>query len=102
MAIEFLMDIGFIFKTNGKEKRIVGGPDPKYSIEDLSWLDFTNKNIVIKVNNSDFLFKVKKIDIFPAISDKFNIGLTLFDDLQFDFLNIGDKVYKITETENVE
>lgn len=102
MTTEFLMEIGFLFRTGEKGKRIVGGADSKYSVEDLSWLNFTNKNIMIKTKNSELLFKVKTIDIFPAISGNLNIGLTLYDDEQFHFLNIGDKVYKIVEEENME
>lgn len=102
MTTEFLMEIGFLFKTGEKGKRIVGGADSKYSVEDFSWLDFTNKNIIIKTKNSELLFKVKKIDIFPAISGNLNIGLTLYDDEQFNLVSIGDKVYKIMEENNIE
>lgn len=102
MTTEFLMEIGCLFKTGEKGKRIVGGVDSKYSVEDFSWLDFTNKNIMIKTKSNDLLFKVKKIDIFPAISGNLNIGLTLDDDEQFNCINIGDKIYKIAEEDNIE
>lgn len=98
MTTEFLMEIGFLFKTG--EKRIAGGIDSKYSVQDLNWIDFINKNIIIKTKNNDLLFKVKKVDLFPAISSRLNIGLTLYDYQQFDFLNVGDKVYKIAEEDS--
>lgn len=96
------MEIGYLFRTGEKGKRIVGGADPKYPVEDLSWLDFTDKDIMIRTKSNDLLFKVKKIDIFPAISGKLNIGLTLYDDEQFNFLNIGDKVYKVVMVDSIE
>lgn len=95
MTTEYLMNIGFIFKDVEKGRRIVGGADLKYSTTDLSWLDFINENILVKTKSGDFIFKVKKIDVFSSISGALNIGLTLYDDLQFDFLSVGDVVYKI-------
>jgi hypothetical protein len=42
------MKVGYIFNDERKEKRIVGGADIKQSDKDLSWLDFTEKEILIK------------------------------------------------------
>ena len=97
MITEFLMEIGFIFRDGEKGKRIVGGIDSKYSCEDLSWLEIIDKKIMIKSQKGEFLLKVKKIDIFPSIAGALNVGLTVYDDAQFDFINIGDKVYKIMD-----
>ena len=52
-----------------------------------------NKNIKIKTKNGDFIFEVKSVDIFSSISGFLNIGLTLYDSIEFDFVNIRDKVY---------
>ncbi len=90
------MEVGVIFKDDGKDKRIAGGANSKYPIEDLSWLNFINKDVMIKTKRGDFVFTVKKIDIFISISGSLNIGLTLYDNINFNHLNIGDKVYKIT------
>ena len=102
MKIKFLMEIGFMFKNDEKDKRVVGGADSKYSTKDLSWLDFIDKTIMIKTKKGDLLFKVKKVDVFPSISGSLNIGLTLYDNKQFNFLNVGDKVYKIADIDNIE
>lgn len=91
---EFLMEIGFIFKDGEKGKRIVGGADTKYSCENLDWLNFKGKNVMIRTKKGFIYLKVKKIDIFPSIAGALNIGLTLYDNEKFDLLNIGDKVYK--------
>ncbi len=96
MTTEFLMKVDIIFKDDKKDKRIVGGANSKYPIEDLSWLNFIDKDVMIKTKSGDFLFTVKKIDIFTSISGLLNIGLTLYDNTNFNHLNIGDKVYKIT------
>lgn len=42
------MEIGFIFKDGEKGKRIVGGADSKYSCENLDWLNFSQKNVMIR------------------------------------------------------
>lgn len=97
METEFLMEIAYIFKNGEKGKRIVGGADSKYPTKDLSWINFTNKNVMIMIKEEAFLFKVKKVDVFPSISGALNIGLTLYEDTNFDSINIGDKVYKIQE-----
>ena len=97
MVPEFLMEIGFIFRDGEKGKRIVGGIDPKYSCEDLSWLDFIDKKIMIKTQKGELILKVKKIDVFPSIAGALNIGLTVYEDAHFDFINIGDRVYKIID-----
>lgn len=91
---EFLMEIGFIFKNGEKGKRIVGGADFKYSCENLDWLNFTGKDVMIDTKKGFTYFKVKKIDIFPSIAGALNIGLTLYDNEEFVLLGIGDKVYK--------
>lgn len=49
------------------------------------------------IKEEEFIFKVKKVDVFPSISGALNIGLTLYEDTNFDSINIGDKVYKIQE-----
>ena len=91
---EFLMEIGFVFKDGEKGKRIVGGVNSKYSCENLEWLNFKEKNVMIKTKKGYIHLKVKRIDIFPSITGALNLGLTLYDDEKFDLLNIGDKVYK--------
>lgn len=90
-----IMTVSYIFKDGEKGKRIVGGAESHYSTKDLSWLDFTDKKVVIETVKGDLFFKVKKIDVFPSISGAINIGLTLDDDIEFHNINIGDKVFKI-------
>lgn len=102
MITEFIMEIGYIFKDGDKGKKIIGGADQKYPMNDLSWLNFIHKTILIRTKKGDFLFKVKNIDIFPSISDALNIGLTLHDDLAFDLIDVGDKVYKISDIDHIE
>lgn len=97
METEFLMEIAYILKNGEKGKRIVGGADSKYPTQDLSWLNFRNRNVMIMIKEEGFLFKVKKVDVFPSISGALNIGLTLYEDTNFDSINIGDKVYTIQE-----
>lgn len=92
MAVKFLMEIGFIFKNDTKYKRIVGGTNLSYT-DNLSCLNIVNKNIKIKTKNGDFIFEVKSVDIFSSISGFLNVGLTLYDSIEFDFVNIRDKVY---------
>lgn len=95
MITELIMTVGYIFKDGEKGKRIVGGAEPNYSTNDLSWLDFNGGEILIRTSKEDMFFKVKKIDVFPSISGAVNIGLTLDADTQFDAISVGDKVYKI-------
>lgn len=45
----------------------------------------------------DFIFKVKNIDLFSSIFGFLNIGLTLYDSKEFNFLSIGDEVYIISK-----
>lgn len=96
MITELIMRVGFIFKDGDKGRRIVGGAEPHYSTDDLSWLNFNGKEIMIRTLKDDIFFKVKKVDVFPSISGAINIGLTLDDDTQFDSINVGDKVFKIS------
>lgn len=95
MKTELIMKVGFIFKDSGKGKRIVGGAESHYSTNDLNWLDFNGKEIMIQTPKDEFFLKVKKIDVFSSISGALNIGLTLDDDMHFDAISIGDKVFKI-------
>ena len=99
MLAELIMKVDLIFNDE-KGKRIVGGAEPNYSTDDLGWLDFNDKEIMIQTAKGDMFFKVKKIDVFPSISGAINIGLTLDDDAQFDVINIGDKVFKISNIGN--
>ena len=96
MTTELIMTVGYIFKDGDKGKRIVGGAEPYYSTDDLSWLNINGKEIMIRTSKGDIFLKVKKVDVFPSISGAINIGLTLDDDTQFDSINIGDKVFKIS------
>lgn len=95
MTTELLMTVGLIFKDSGKTKRIVGGAESHYSINDLSWLNFNGEKVMIRTSTSDLYFQVRKIDVFSSISGAINIGLTLDTDTQFDAVHIGDKVFKI-------
>lgn len=95
MITELIMTIDFIFKDSEKGKRIVGGAEPHYSTNDLSWLDFNGKEVMIQTSKDKFFLKVKKIDVFPSISGALNIGLTLDDEVQFENISIGDKVFKV-------
>ena len=99
MLKELIMKVDLIFNDE-KGKRIAGGAEPNYSTDDLGWLDFNDKEIMIQTAKGDMFFKVKKIDVFPSISGAINIGLTLDDDAQFDVINIGDKVFKISNIGN--
>lgn len=89
------MTVGFVF--NDGEKRIVGGAESRYPTDDLAWLDFIGKEIMIQTANGGMFFIVKKIDIFPSISGAINIGLTLDADTWFDAIQEGDKVFKIID-----
>ena len=93
IAMELLMTVDYIFKDG--EKRIVGGAEPHYPTDDLSWLDFNGKEVMIQTMNGNLLFRVQKIDVFSSISGAINIGLTLDDISQIDRIRIGDKVFKI-------
>lgn len=99
MITELIMKVDLIF-NNEKGKRIAGGAEPNYSTDDLRWLDFNNKEIMIQTSKGDVFFKVKKIDVFPSISGEMNIGLTLDDSIQFDAINIGAKVFKVSNIGN--
>lgn len=89
------MTVGFVFKDG--QKRIVGGAESRYPADDLAWLDFMGKEIMIQAAKGGLIFKVKRIDIFPSISGDINIGLTLDADTQFDSIKVGDKVFKIID-----
>lgn len=95
MKTELIMTIGFIFKDGKKGKRIVGGAESNYSTNDLSWLNFNGEKILIRTSKEDIFFKVRNIDVFPSILGAINIGLTLVDDIKFDAISVGDKVFKI-------
>lgn len=97
MKTEFLMKIGFIFKNDEKQKRIVGGTSLKYSNESFHLLNIINKNIVVKTKNENLIFQVKNVDVFSSISGSLNVGLTLYDSKEFNFLSIGDEVYIISK-----
>lgn len=97
MITKLLMIVDFIFKNGEKEKRIVGVAESHYPVNNLSWLNFNGKEIMIQTSKDDLFFKVKKIDVFSSISGAINIGLTLDADTQFDAVNIGDKVFKISD-----
>ena len=97
MITELLMTVDFIFESEEKGKRIVGGADPHYPTDDYGWLNFIGKEILIQSSKGDLFIKVKKIDVFPSISGKVNIGLTLDVDKLFDAVAKGDKVYKILD-----
>ena len=99
MLKELMLKVDFIFNDE-KGKRIVGGAEPNYSTDDLRWLDFNGKEIMIQTSKGDMFFIVKKIDVFSSISGAINIGLTLDADTQFDAINIGDKVFKISNIGN--
>lgn len=100
MITELIMTVGFIFKDDEKGKRIVGGAEPNYSTNDLSWLNFNGGKIMIRTSKEDMFFKVIKIDVFPSISGTINIGLTLDADTQFDAISVRDKVFKIINQGN--
>lgn len=97
MKTEFLMKIDFIFKNDEKQKRIVGGTSLKYSNESFHLLNIINKNIVVKTKNENLIFQVKNVDVFSSISGSLNVGLTLYDSKEFNFLSIGDEVYIISK-----
>ena len=78
METEFLMEVAYIFKNGEKGKRIVGGADSKYPTNDISWLNFTNRNVMIMIKEEEFIFKVKKVDVFPSISGALNINSSSF------------------------
>ena len=87
------MTVGYVFKDG--EKRIVGGAEPHYPTDDLSWLDFNGKEVMIRTMNGNLFFRVRKIEVFSSISGAINIGLTLNDDSRFDMIRRGNKVFKI-------
>ena len=92
MLKELIMKVDLIFNDE-KGKRIAGGAESNYSTDDLRWLDFNDKEIMIQTSKEDMFFKVKKIDVFPSISWAINIGLTLVDDARFDVFNNGVKFF---------
>lgn len=55
------MTVGFVF--NDGEKRIVGGAESHYPTDDLAWLDFMGKEIMIQTAKGGLFFIVKIIDI---------------------------------------
>ncbi len=66
--------------------------DEKFSVEGL---DITGKNIVIKNSLDELVFRVKKVDISTSIVGKLNIGITLFDSINFNKVTPGSEVFKI-------
>lgn len=96
MRTKFLMTIDFIFKNDEKQK-IVGGTNLKYSDESFHLLNIINKDVVMKTKNENFIFQVKNVDVFSSISGLLNVGLTLYDSKEFNFLSIGDEVYIISK-----
>ena len=94
ITMELLMTVGYIFKDG--EKRIAGGAEPHYPTDDLSWMDFNGKEVMIQTMNGNLLFGVQKMELFSSISGALNIGLTLDVDSQFDVIRIGDKVFKMS------
>lgn len=96
---ELIMTVGFIFNDDEKGKRIAGAAESHYSTDDLRWLNFSGKKVLIKTKKENLYFKVKKIDVFPSISGAINIGLTLDEDVQFDAISIGDQVFKISDVD---
>ncbi len=99
MIEELIMKVGFIFNDDEKGKRIVGAAESHYPTDDLSWLDFSGKNILIRTKEKELYFKVKKIDVFSSISGAINIGLTLDADTQFDIVSVGSPVFKVSNTD---
>lgn len=55
MKTELLMIIDYFFDDSEKIKRIVGGAEPYYSTNDLSWLDFNGKKVMIRTLKGDLL-----------------------------------------------
>lgn len=95
MHTELLMTIDFILQDTEKTKRIAGGAETHWPTDDLRWLDFTGKNIMIRTDKKDLYFTVTKIDISTSIWGAINIALTIDADAQFDAVHRGDKVFKI-------
>lgn len=94
MKTELLMTVGFIMPDGGEEeKRIVGRAEPQYPTDDLSWLNFIGKEIMIQTSRGDMFFKVKEIHVFHSIWGAINIGLTLDTDNQLNAIRVGDKVW---------
>ena len=61
MTTELLMTVGVIMTDGGEGgKRIVGGAEPQYPTDDLSWLNFGGKEVLIQTSRGDMLFKVKE------------------------------------------
>ena len=93
MITELIMTVSHVFRDG--ENRIAGGAESHFPTDDLGWLDFIGKEIMIQTSKDDLFFRVQKIDVFPSISGAVNIGLTLDADARFEDVNVGDKVYKI-------
>lgn len=94
MTTELLMTVGEIMPDGGERgKRIVGGAKPQYPTNELSWLNFRGKEVMIQTSRGDMLFKVKEIHVFHSIWGGINIGLTLEATPQLDAVRVGDKVW---------
>lgn len=93
--VMMLMRVDFILEDGEKGKKIVGGAKSCYPTDDLSWLDFNGKKIMIRTLEGDLYFKVSRIDVFNSISGAINIGLTLNEDIRLDAIHIGDLVFKV-------
>lgn len=93
-AKEFLMTVAVVLPHDGEGKRIVGGAAPHYPAEDISWLDFSGKEVMLQTSAGEMRFKVKEIHVFTSIWGGINIGLTLEDSLYLDAIKAGDKVFK--------
>lgn len=76
--------------------RIVGGAEPQYPTDDLSWLNFRGKEVMIQTSRGNMLFRVKEIHVFQSIWGGINIGLTLNDDPRLAAVKAGDKVFRLT------
>lgn len=61
MTTELLMTVGVIMPDGGEEgRRIVGGAEPQYPTDDLNWLNFRGKEVLIQTSRGDMLFNVKE------------------------------------------
>ena len=60
MTTELLMTVGEIMPDGGEGgKRIVGGAEPQYPTDDLSWLNFRGKEVMIQTSRGDIFFQSK-------------------------------------------
>lgn len=94
MFYEKIMNVGFAINDEKRGTIIIGGIDNKFSLDSL---DITGKNIIVKNSINEFEFKVKKIDISTSSAGKINIGLILFDSVNFNKIRPGDEVIKVLE-----